>query len=92
MTISGNLEVHPWSWAPTATVTGLVIGNTPWGGSGPLASLRRFTEDLQTALNVPTYYNEALGSTCEVTTYDRVKGRPGDVPDQSVGASGPEKH
>ena len=60
--------------------------------AGPLSSLRRFTEELQTALNIPTYYNEALGSTCEVTTYDRVKGRPGDVPDQSVGASAPEKH
>ena len=57
-----------------------------------LAGLRRFTEDLQTSLSVPTYYNEALGSTCVVTTYDRVKGRPGDVPDQSVGASAPEKH
>lgn len=43
VTISGNLEVHPWSWAPTATVNGLVIGNTPWGGSGPLASLPRLT-------------------------------------------------
>ncbi len=51
-----------------------------------LARLRRFNEELLTALGVPTYYNEALGSTCEVTTYDRVKGRPGDVPDQSVGA------
>jgi hypothetical protein len=35
---------------------------------------------------VPTYYNEALGSTCEVTIYDRVKGRPGDVPDETVSA------
>ncbi len=51
-----------------------------------LANLRRFNEELLTALGVPTYYNEALGSTCQVTTYDRVKGRPGDVPDQSVGA------
>jgi len=51
-----------------------------------LANLRRFNEELLTALGLPTYYNEALGSTCQVTTYDRVKGRPGDVPDQSVGA------
>ena len=51
-----------------------------------LANLRRFNEELLTTLGVPTYYNEALGSTCQVTTYDRVKGRPGDVPDQSVGA------
>ncbi len=57
-----------------------------------LANLRRFTEELQTALSVPTYYNEALGSTCVVSAYDRVKGRPGDVPDQSVGATAPEKH
>ena len=57
-----------------------------------LANLRRFNEELLTALGVPTYYNEALGSTCQVTSYDRVKGRPGDVPDQSVGAKFPDKH
>jgi hypothetical protein len=57
-----------------------------------LSGLRRFTEELQTALDVPTYYNEALGSTCLVSTYDRVKGRPGDVPDQSVGATTADKH
>lgn len=50
-----------------------------------LANLRRFNEELRTLLNLPTYYNEALGSTCEVTAYDRVKGREGDVPDESVG-------
>ena len=54
-----------------------------------LGNLRRFNEELRTALGVPTFYNEALGSTCQVTTYDRVKGRPGDVPDQSVGAKTP---
>ena len=57
-----------------------------------LASLRKFNEELRGALDVPTYYNEALGSTCHVSTYDRVKGRPGDVPDQSVGAKTPSKH
>ena len=51
-----------------------------------LAELRRFNEELRTALGVPTYYNEALGSTCHLTVYDRVKGRQGDVPDESVGA------
>jgi hypothetical protein len=50
-----------------------------------LGDLRRFNEELRTALGVPTYYNEALGSTCQVTAYDRVKGRPGDVPDETVG-------
>jgi hypothetical protein len=50
-----------------------------------LGDLRRFNEELRTALGVPTYYNEALGSTCHYSVYDRVKGRPGDVPDESVG-------
>ncbi len=54
-----------------------------------LANLRSFNEELRTAIGVPTYYNEALGSTSEITIYDRVKGRPGDVPDQSVGAKPP---
>src|SRR4030081_1372147 len=50
-----------------------------------LAHLRSFNEELRTALGVPTYYNEALGSTCQFSVYDRVKGRIGDVPDESVG-------
>ncbi len=57
-----------------------------------LAGLGKFNEELRTALGVPTYYNEALGSTCNLTTYDRVKGRPGDIPDQSVGAKSSPKH
>jgi hypothetical protein len=50
-----------------------------------LENMRKFNEELRTALGVPTYYNEALGSTCQVTEYDRVQGRPGDVPDLGVG-------
>ncbi len=57
-----------------------------------LNNLRRFNEEVRTTLGVPTYYNEALGSTCEVTAYDRVKGRPGDVPDESVGAKPTSEH
>jgi hypothetical protein len=57
-----------------------------------LANLRRFNEELRTALGVPTYYNEALGSTCQVTVYDRVKGRPGDIADESVGAAIRDEH
>ena len=51
-----------------------------------LANLRRFNEELRTVLGVPTYYNEAIGSTCQYSVYDRVKGRVGDVPDETVGA------
>jgi hypothetical protein len=45
--------------------------------------LRIFNEELRTALGVPTYYNEALGSTCRVTNYDRVKGRPDEPPERT---------
>src|SRR6267143_2143179 len=38
------------------------------------------------ALGFPTFYNEALGSVSKVSVYDRVKGRKGDVPDETVGA------
>jgi hypothetical protein len=51
-----------------------------------LQNLRKFNEELRTALGVPTYYNEGLGSVSKVSVYDRVKGRPGDVPDETVGA------
>ncbi len=50
-----------------------------------LLRMRRFNEELRTSLGVPTYYNEALGSTSLVSVYDRVKGRNGDVPDKTVG-------
>jgi hypothetical protein len=50
-----------------------------------LANLRKFNEELRTLLGVPTFYNEALGSVSQVTVYDRVKGREGDVPDKTVG-------
>jgi hypothetical protein len=52
-----------------------------------LTRLRQFNEELRTVLGVPTYYNEALGSTSHLSVYDRVKGRPGDVPDETVGAT-----
>ena len=57
-----------------------------------LGNLRRFNEELRTALGVPTYYNEAIGSTCHYSVYDRVKGRAGDVPDVSVGAQEEAEH
>ena len=51
-----------------------------------LENLRKFNEELRTALGVPTFYNEALGSVSQLSVYDRVKGREGDVPDKTVGA------
>jgi len=57
-----------------------------------LQQMRQFNEELRSALGVPTYYNEALGSTCQITTYDRVSGRPGDVPDKSVGVKTGGEH
>jgi len=57
-----------------------------------LENLRRFNEELRTALGVPTYYNEGLGSVSQLSVYDRVKGRPGDIPDESVGAKTSTPH
>jgi hypothetical protein len=57
-----------------------------------LQQMRQFNEELRSALGVPTYYNEALGSTCQISTYDRVAGRPGDVPDKSVGVKVEDAH
>jgi hypothetical protein len=57
-----------------------------------LQQMRQFNEELRSALGVPTYYNEALGSTCQISTYDRVAGRPGDVPDKSVGVKVEDSH
>jgi hypothetical protein len=54
-----------------------------------LVNLRRFNEELRTALGVPTFYNEAIGSVSALSVYDRVKGREGDVPDKTVGAHEP---
>jgi hypothetical protein len=58
-----------------------------------LENLRKCNEELRTALGVPTFYNEALGSVSQISVYDRVKGRQGAVPDDTVGAhSGGEGH
>jgi hypothetical protein len=57
-----------------------------------LVNMRKFNEELRTALGVPTYYNEALGSTSLVSVYDRVKGRSGDVPDKTVGVKSTGGH
>jgi len=57
-----------------------------------LENLRKFNEELRTALGVPTFYNEALGSVSQLSVYDRVKGREGDVPDKTVGAHSPSSN
>lgn len=54
-----------------------------------LQNLRKFNEELRTALGVPTFYNEALGSVSQVSVYDRLLGRKGAVPDETVGAHSP---
>jgi hypothetical protein len=54
-----------------------------------LENLRKYNEELRTALGIPTFYNEALGSVSQVSIYDRVRGREGDVPDKTVGAHSP---
>ena len=40
-----------------------------------LRALHDFQEELKYLLGVPSFYNESIGTTSEVTAYDRVKGR-----------------
>src|SRR3984893_12490680 len=54
-----------------------------------LRNLRKFNEELRTALGVPTFYNEALGSVSQVSVYDRAKRPKGAVPYETVGAHEP---
>ena len=56
-----------------------------------LVNLRKFNEELRTVLGVPTYYNEALGSTCHYSVYDRLKGHPGADPDETLGIVEPQE-
>ena len=43
VTITGDLEGHVWSWSPSLTVKGLVIGNPAWAGTAPMATLPKVT-------------------------------------------------
>ncbi|MGH7024339.1 MAG: AsmA family protein [Caulobacteraceae bacterium] len=47
VTISGNLVVHPWSWNPSASVSGVTIGNPKWAGAGPMARLPSFSAQIE---------------------------------------------
>lgn len=40
-----------------------------------LKALHDYSEELKSALGLPSFYNESLGTTSEVTAYDRVRGR-----------------
>src|SRR6266404_4837987 len=41
VTIGGDLNVHIWSWTPTVTVNGLVLGNPPWEADRSMATIER---------------------------------------------------
>jgi uncharacterized protein involved in outer membrane biogenesis len=41
VTISGNLNVHLWSWTPTATLDGVHVANPTWAGRGRMADIGR---------------------------------------------------
>jgi uncharacterized protein involved in outer membrane biogenesis len=41
--ITGDLEVHPWSLTPRATINAMTIGDARWAGAGTMARLSRLT-------------------------------------------------
>lgn len=47
VTITGDLDVQIWSWQPRATVEGVRIANTPWGGREPLGTFERITVQIR---------------------------------------------
>jgi hypothetical protein len=48
-----------------------------------LRALHEFSEELKHLLDLPSFYNESIGTTSEVTAYDRVRGRGPSVPTSS---------
>ncbi len=47
--INGDLEVHPWSLSPRATVNGLTVANPAWAGKDKMAELPRLTVQIKLA-------------------------------------------
>ncbi|MGH9861882.1 MAG: hypothetical protein ACRD35_00500 [Candidatus Acidiferrales bacterium] len=62
----GEATDEPWS--PD------VSGRRPVS-SEQLKALHLFSQELRAALGVPSFYNDSIGTTNDVTAYDRVKGR-----------------
>jgi hypothetical protein len=49
VTIAGNLEVHPWSWTPSASAEAVTIGNPPWAPRGYVAHMPRVNAQIRLA-------------------------------------------
>jgi hypothetical protein len=47
VSIAGNLDVHVWSWTPSASIEGLTIGNPPWETGKPMAQVERLQVQLK---------------------------------------------
>jgi len=47
VSITGNLDVHPWSWQPSATVDGVHIANPDWASKEGLADIDRIAVQIR---------------------------------------------
>lgn len=45
--ITGDLDVQPWSFKPTATFNGIVIDDPEWAGEGKTAQVERLTVQME---------------------------------------------
>ena len=45
--ITGDLDVRPWSFKPTATFNGIVIDDPEWAGEGKTAQVERLTVQME---------------------------------------------
>lgn len=42
-----SLDVRPWSWTPSVSISGLTIGNPPWEAAKPMAQIERLQVQLK---------------------------------------------
>jgi uncharacterized protein involved in outer membrane biogenesis len=45
--IAGDIDVHPWSWTPSLSISGLSIGNPPWEAAKPMAQVERLAVQIK---------------------------------------------
>jgi uncharacterized protein involved in outer membrane biogenesis len=45
--IAGDIDVHPWSWTPSFSISGLTLGNPPWEAAKPMVQVERLAVQIK---------------------------------------------
>jgi AsmA family protein len=62
--LTGDLEAHPWSLRPSATINGLSIGDPDWAGEGKTLEIERLTIQMELP---PLFRGRTILSRLELT-------------------------